>query len=166
MQKAQASQRGVVPYQQGLPKNSPHQLLYPQPMLRTTPPGEASLHIVRPVLWYGHACPSMFGDRCTGRSACITSSTCMISPVGETVVKINIINVHNVQTFAMNSENRQENAPYASGRQGLLIDSMGKLHRRLIRGLKRCLPGFECQRKRVNTCMRTSSDRNEFVEDG
>jgi hypothetical protein len=86
----------------------------------------------------------------------------MISPVGQPSVKNYFIAVQNVHTFALNIENRQENAPYALGRQGLLIDSMGKLLRRVLRRLRRYLPGFECQRRGVNTCMRTSSDRNEY----
>lgn len=87
----------------------------------------------------------------------------MIIPVDKASVKVNIFNVQNVHTLALNIENRQENAPYAFGRQGLLTDSMGKSSCRVLRGLKRCLREFKCQRTGVNTCMRTSSDRNEYT---
>jgi len=87
----------------------------------------------------------------------------IVSPVGERFVKNYFINVQGVHTLAVNIENRQENAPYAFGRQGLLTDSMGKLlrPRRVLRRLRRCLSGLKCQRRGVNSCMRTSSDRNE-----
>ena len=89
----------------------------------------------------------------------------MTSPIREASAKTYIFNfqgVH-VQTLAFNIENRQENAAYASGRQGLLDNAMGKSLRRVLSRLQRCLPGFGCQRRGANTCMRTSSDRNETL---
>ena len=86
----------------------------------------------------------------------------MGNPVGQAYfVKTNIYNVHSVHTLAFNDGNLQDNAPYAFGRQGLLADSMGKSLQRVLFRLERCFRAFGCQRRGANTCMRTSSNRNE-----
>lgn len=90
-----------------------------------------------------------------GESGCTVVQAYLVN------VKKNTYNVHSANTLAFNDGKLQDNAPYASGRQGLLADSMGKSLQRVLFRLERCFRAFKCQRRGADTCMRTSSDRNE-----